>query len=128
MDAEVQTVRNTTSPPGEMDVAFSWLVEKQPIYHATAFLNPVTTPLKNFAREKCFVLFADKRCLPEIFSSRKFPGYLPGKLSSFGTLPVRGSSSNTTRLRCTVNRVFPASAHASSVSHGVRFQPANVCR
>jgi len=37
LNAEVQTVRNTTSPRLEMDFAFSWLVEKQPIYHATPF-------------------------------------------------------------------------------------------
>ena len=128
-------MRNATISLLELSVAFSWLVEKQTIYHSR-------TSLEFSAAESPVVSFADKlvsrgrnlfrlAALPSRQrgkNSRRRPGQRPGNFSNRGTTPMRGSTSNTTVPRRTVNWVFPARAAASNVSHGVRFQPAKVCR
>lgn len=128
-------MRNATHPLLESNVVFSWLVEKQAIYHPWV-------PLEFSAEETRVVSFADKLVFrtrnflrfdaPQLWrrakNSRRRPGQRPGNFSNCGTVPMRGSTANTTVPRRTVNWVFPASAAASKVSQGVRFQPAKVWR
>lgn len=132
--AEAGTVRNATPAPWELNVSFSCLGKSR---RYTTDAQHGISPLSKIwlSRSQTSLSFASATS-PGLShrpwvgrkNSRPRPGQCPGNFSNCGIAPRRGSTSKTTVPRRTVNWVLPASAAASKVSQGVRFQPAKVCR